>query len=125
MKGYNFIIIIFLIFIIASFLSVENIGAFTLITAQEAYDMLSNNQAVIIDVRTLEEYTFVGSPALEPEGDPIAFLIPWKVFKGIDEEGKKTKSHYIQSLNIKCHGLILGFSTTKVSYQAILSAGIK
>jgi rhodanese-related sulfurtransferase len=71
------------------FLSMGNVAAFDLITAQEAYDMVANSQATLIDVRTLEEYVFVGSPALEPEGDPIAYLIPWEHLEGIDESGNK------------------------------------
>jgi|GEM_PF-1282141 len=62
--------------------------AFTSITAQEAYTMLSRGEADLLDVRTLEEYTFVGSPALEPGGEPIAYLIPWKLFGGLDDRGQ-------------------------------------
>ncbi|MEW5800565.1 MAG: rhodanese-like domain-containing protein [bacterium] len=64
------------------------VEAFDQITAQEAYNMVKSGQATILDVRTLEEYTFVGSPALDAGGEPIAYLIPWKLFDGIDENGK-------------------------------------
>ena len=64
--------------------------AFEQITAQEAYDMVNSGQATLIDVRTLEEVVWVGSPALVPGGDPIAYLIPWKFWTGVDETGKST-----------------------------------
>ena len=71
------------------FSGIQNIYAFDHVTAQEAYDMVMNNGAVLIDVRTSEECAFVGSPALEPGGDPIAYLIPWELFDGIDDGGNK------------------------------------
>ena len=70
-------------------MGIRNVSAYELITAQEAYDMVNNGQAIIIDVRTLEESVFTGNPALDPEGDPIAYVIPWKVFNGIDENGSR------------------------------------
>ncbi|MGA1842768.1 MAG: rhodanese-like domain-containing protein [bacterium] len=79
--------LLFLILIALHFSITGNVAAFDLITAQEACDMVANNQAKLIDVRTLEEYVFVGSPALESGGDPIAYLIPWEHLKGIDEYG--------------------------------------
>ncbi len=69
---------------------VGNAGAFQNITAQEAYDMVNNGQATLIDVRTLEEAVWVGSPALVPGGNPIAYLIPWQFWTGVDENGKST-----------------------------------
>jgi rhodanese-related sulfurtransferase len=62
-------------------------NAYELITAYEAYEMVKNNEATLIDVRTIEEYVFVGNPALEPDGDPVAYLIPWEFLDGVDEEG--------------------------------------
>jgi rhodanese-related sulfurtransferase len=64
--------------------------AFENVTAQEAYDMVNSGQATLIDVRTLEEVVWVGSPALVSGGDPIAYLIPWKFWTGVDENGKST-----------------------------------
>ena len=36
--------------------------------------------ADIVDVRTLEEYYFVGTCALEGKGNPIAYNIPWELW---------------------------------------------
>jgi len=85
----NKLLYLFLFFILIAHLLVITGSArgFTLITAQEAYDMLNNGTAVLIDVRTLEEFTFTGSPSLEPNGDPIGYLIQWKLFDGIDDNG--------------------------------------
>lgn len=69
-------------------IGVGSASAFENITAQEAYNMVSSNEATIIDVRTLEEVVWVGSPALEPGGNPIAYLIPWKLWTGVDATGK-------------------------------------
>ncbi|MFH1402522.1 MAG: rhodanese-like domain-containing protein [Patescibacteria group bacterium] len=60
------------------------------ITAQEAYDMIKNGEASLVDVRTMEEVVWVGSPALEAGGSPVAYLIPWKFWTGVDEAGKST-----------------------------------
>ena len=87
MKRDLYITMSLVIFLIIFTLGIRNAYAYEVITAQEAYDMVSSGQATIIDVRTLEEYVFVGSPALEPEGEPIAYLISWKKFNGIDENG--------------------------------------
>jgi len=64
------------------------VEAFDQITAQEAYNMVSSGEATLLDVRTLEEYTFVGSPALYAGDEPIAYLISWKLFGGIDDNGQ-------------------------------------
>ena len=71
-------------------IGVGSATAFENVTAQEAYDMVNSGQATLIDVRTLEEVVWVGSPALVPGGDPIAYLIPWKFWTGVDETGKST-----------------------------------
>ena len=85
MKKLNIAILFFLF---SSFLfSCKTLKAFELITAKEAYDMVAIGEAKLIDVRTLEEYVFVGSPAFEPGGDPIAFLLPWESLEGVDENG--------------------------------------
>jgi len=76
------------IFITGFWLRIQYVEAFTPITAQEAYNMVISGEATLIDVRTLEEYTFVGSPSLEDDSEPIAYLLPWKLFDGIDENGK-------------------------------------
>lgn len=88
MKKNVFISLVLLMSLTLFFLGMGNVAAFDLITAKEAYDMVANGQAILIDVRTLEEYVFVGSPALEPEGDPIAYLISWEHLEGIDEYGQ-------------------------------------
>ena len=62
------------------------------ITAQEAYDMVNSGQATLIDLRTLEECYWVGSPALAPGGDPIAVVIPWQIIT-IDNSGMVTKGN--------------------------------
>ena len=62
------------------------------ITAQEAYDMVNSGQATLIDLRTLEECYWVGSPALVPGGDPIAVVIPWQIIT-IDNSGTVTKEY--------------------------------
>ncbi|MGA1839313.1 MAG: rhodanese-like domain-containing protein [bacterium] len=87
MKRNLYITMAIVLFLLILALRIGNTSAYEVITAQEAYDMISTGQAIIIDVRTLEEYVFVGSPALESEGDPIAYLISWKIFNGIDENG--------------------------------------
>lgn len=89
MKKNFYVNIILVLFSVILATGIRCSSAYELITAQEAYDMVSAVQAIIIDVRTLEESVFVGSPALEPEGESIAYLIPWKIFEGIDENGSK------------------------------------
>jgi rhodanese-related sulfurtransferase len=66
----------------------SSVEAFDQVTAQEAYNMVSSGEATLLDVRTLEEYTFVGSPALDAGGEPVAYLIPWKLFGSVDDNGK-------------------------------------
>jgi rhodanese-related sulfurtransferase len=92
MKKKALTYLVLLVLTVLFFSSVGNVAAFDLITAQEAFEMVANNQAKLIDVRTLEEYVFVGSPALEPGGDPIAYLIPWEHLEGIDESGNNEYS---------------------------------
>ena len=89
MKRIYFIFLILSFMLLGMIISSECIEAYDSITAQEAYDMVSSGYASMIDVRTLEEYLFVGSPALESGGDPVAYLISWKVFKGMNEDGTK------------------------------------
>lgn len=75
-------------FTVVLVIGVGSATAFENVTAQEAYDMVNSGQATLIDVRTLEEVVWVGSPALVPGGSPIAYLIPLKFWTGVDEEGK-------------------------------------
>lgn len=70
-------------------IEINGVQAFQLVTSQEAYDMINIGEATIIDVRTLEEYVFVGSPALVAGGDPVAYLIPWEHLEGVDDNGDK------------------------------------
>ncbi|MBU0944519.1 MAG: hypothetical protein KJ804_13185 [Proteobacteria bacterium] len=79
-----------LAFTVVLIMAVGSAKAFENITAQEAYDMVDEGEAILIDVRTLEEVVWVGSPALEAGGDPIAYLIPWKFWTGVDATGNST-----------------------------------
>jgi rhodanese-related sulfurtransferase len=51
--------------------------AYENITAEEAYDMVNNGEAIMIDVRTLEECLWVGMPNVVAGG---LYVIPWKTF---------------------------------------------
>ena len=86
-KAYIYIIII--LFCISSmfFTGIKDVKAFTVITAQEAFNMLNNDQAILIDVRSIEEYQLVGNASLVSSGEPIAYLIPWMDLNGFDENG--------------------------------------
>jgi rhodanese-related sulfurtransferase len=64
-------------------------SAYDSITAQEAFDMVSSGAAVMLDVRTLQEVQWVGSPALVAGGSPIAYVIPFQ-FEDIDSAGNIT-----------------------------------
>ncbi len=61
-----------------------NFSAYTFsnITAEEAYEMVCNGEAVLIDIRTIEEAVFVGVPACEDSGKQIAYLIPYNIWDG-------------------------------------------
>jgi rhodanese-related sulfurtransferase len=83
-----FIIVSFMAFFMSSMSFNGVVEAFDQITAQEAYNMVSSDEATLLDVRTLEEYTFVGSPALYAGGEPITYLISWKLFGGINDNGQ-------------------------------------
>lgn len=76
------ILAVMLVMTVGSAAAVKNI------TAQETYDMVKGGEATLIDVRTLAEAAWVGSPALVAGGDPIAYLIPWMNWKGVDENGR-------------------------------------
>ncbi len=54
--------------------------SFESVTAAKAYELVENNEAFLLDIRSLEECYWVGSPSLEPNGMPIAFNIPWKLW---------------------------------------------
>ncbi len=87
MKRNILILLVLITIILTFFAEKEGVWAFNLITAQEAFDMLNNGNVKLLDVRTLEEYTFVGNPALEPGGNPVAYLVSWMVFEGLDQNG--------------------------------------
>jgi rhodanese-related sulfurtransferase len=82
------------VFAIAMFIiSVMAIGsaeAYTSITAAKAYQMATEEGATIIDVRTLEEYYWVGTCAAIPNGVPIAYNIPWALWTYRIEEAVDT-----------------------------------
>ena len=85
--------LLFILFIMVLFMGFSMnfngvVEAFDQITAQEAYNMVSSGEATLLDVRTLEEHIFVGGPALNAGGEPIAYLISWKLFGGIDDNGQ-------------------------------------
>ena len=76
-------------FTVVLVIGVGSATAFENVTAQEAYDMVNSGQATLIDVRTLKEVVWVGSPALVAGGKPIAVVIPWQI-KTIDNQGNVT-----------------------------------
>lgn len=60
--------------------------AFTNVTPQEAYNMLASGQAIMIDVRTPEEYAWVGHPGKNKLGEGIEIAsavinIAWEIEK--------------------------------------------
>lgn len=89
MKRTQQFVVLFCLFLLVTGIFLKGARAFELITAYEAYEMVKDGEATLVDVRTLEESVFVGSPALEPNGDPIAYLIPWEFLEGTDEEGNE------------------------------------
>ena len=82
MNNKNIFLIIFLT-VVSLFLAINfSVYALTNITAKEAYDMVCNGEAALIDIRTIEEAVFVGVPACEPSGKQIAYLIPFNIWDG-------------------------------------------
>ena len=78
---------IFTVLAIAAFMvSVMAVGSAEADTAEispvaaKAMVETSPDDTFIVDVRTLEEYYFVGTCALVGKGDPIAYNIPWKLW---------------------------------------------
>jgi rhodanese-related sulfurtransferase len=65
------------------------VTAYTSITAAKAYQMATEDGANIIDVRTLEEYYWVGTCAKDPGEMPIAYNIPWALWTYKIEEATK------------------------------------
>ena len=55
-------------------MGVGSAAAFENITSQEAYEMVNSGQAILIDVRTLEECYWVGMPDVVAGG---LYVIPW------------------------------------------------
>lgn len=76
------------IFFITGSVKVKVVNAFNLITAKEAYDLVINGGAVLIDLRTTEECGLTGSPAQVAGGQSMAYVIPWKLYNGIGQDGK-------------------------------------
>ncbi len=64
-----------------SVMSIRASEAFQSITAAKAYQMATEEGANLVDVRTLEEYVWVGTCAAEPDGMPIAYNIPWQLWR--------------------------------------------
>lgn len=67
-KVFGYIIVAILILGTGIAFAYENI------TAEEAYDMVNNGEAIMIDVRTLEECLWVGMPNVADGG---LYIIPW------------------------------------------------
>ena len=67
-------------------MGVGSAAAFENVTAQEAFEMVNNRQAILIDVRTLEECYWVGMPDVVAGG---LYVIPW-VTKTIAPDGTVT-----------------------------------
>jgi rhodanese-related sulfurtransferase len=77
----NEAILIFLILMF--FLLIHTFGfAFENITAKEAFEMVCKGDAMLIDIRTIEEAVFVGVPACEPSGKQLSYLIPFNIWDG-------------------------------------------
>jgi rhodanese-related sulfurtransferase len=70
--------ILAVVMFIASVLFIGNVMAYETLTAQEAYNMLDSSNAYLIDVRTTEEYVWVGTCAL-PDGT-TPYNIPWQIW---------------------------------------------
>jgi len=67
-------------------LFVSPVQAFTDISAEEAYDMLREGTAIMIDVRTPEEWAWVGHPGKNKAGEgeeiePYVVNIAWEIEK--------------------------------------------
>lgn len=94
MKLKTFTVLAIAVFMV-SVMAIGSAKAFNQITAQEAYDMLTidvgvvttdvdgpklkEDKSFLIDVRTLEECYWVGSPA-DANGNPIAYNFPYKLW---------------------------------------------
>lgn len=70
----------------AVWLSVSSAQAFQDISAQNAYSMLATGTAIMIDVRTPEEWAWVGHPGSNKEGKgteiaPYVVNISWEIEK--------------------------------------------
>ena len=58
------------------------------IAAQDAFELLKNDQnSVLVDVRTAEEFNFVGFPNASEFNNRLIFL-PWQVFPEMNENPK-------------------------------------
>jgi len=75
---------VILIFLILTLFLIAHTSGFALenLTAKEAYDMVCKGDAVLIDIRTIEEAVFVGVPSCESSGKQIAYLIPYNIWDG-------------------------------------------
>lgn len=78
----------------APLLVLDNAMAYEHMTAKEAFTFwLTHEDAVLLDVRTLEELNWVGSPAYDFEDGaglvPISIVIPWQ-FEIISDNGTIT-----------------------------------
>ena len=97
MKLKTFTVLAIAVFMV-SVMATGSAEAGTQITAQQAYDWVVDGtpptvglptEAILIDVRTLEECYWVGSPA-DANWNPIAYNIPYKLWTArIDCEAKK------------------------------------
>ena len=104
MKLKTFTVLAIAVFMV-SVMAIGNAEAFTQITAQKAYEMVTNDvnvvttdlsgpklkevKPVLIDIRTRAECSWVGIPA-DANGNPIAYNIPYKLWTHrIDRETGK------------------------------------
>ncbi len=87
MKLKTFTVLAIAVFMV-SVMAIGSAEAVTQITAQQAYDWVVDGtpptvglptEAILIDVRTLEECYWVGSPA-DANWNPIAYNIPYKLW---------------------------------------------
>jgi rhodanese-related sulfurtransferase len=62
------------------------------IPAKEAFELLKNDQnSVLVDVRTAEEFNFVGFPNASEFNNRLVFL-PWQIFPEMNENPKFASS---------------------------------
>lgn len=56
--------------------------AFQFVSAEQGNQLILSGDAVLLDVRTVQEARVVGSPAAVPGGEPLGYLIPYELRLG-------------------------------------------